>query len=125
MTLRGGVTLLAAQSRADLRQRRECSGLTDRDHFWRLGEIVPHKGLYVRFDDHVRLRAPFEISVALENIESAAENVRERARWLEGARLEIHGDNNVGAKKQSAFHGHWSSEESIDQRPSVVLDGHE
>src|SRR5260370_7654275 len=105
MTLRGGVTLLAAQSRADLRQRRECSGLTDRDHFWRLGEIVPHKGLYVRFDDHVRLRAPFEISVALENIESAAENVRERARCLNGPPLHIHRDNNVDANTHSASHG--------------------
>src|SRR5437879_3455014 len=125
ITLGGRVALFAAQSRADLRQGRKCSGFTGGDHFRRLGEIVPHKGLYVWLDDDVGLRAPREIGVALENVERAAENVCECTRLLQGARLEIHGDNNVGAEEQSALQGHGSGEKSIDQSSSIVLDRHE
>src|SRR5437879_9230348 len=114
-----GVALFPANSSADLRQCRQRGSLAGRYHFGGFREVVPHEWFYVRLDDHVRLRAPCQIRVMLENIERAAENVCERARLLDVACLKIHRDDNVGAKKQCAFHGHRSGKESIDQCSSV------
>ena len=97
--LGGGVAFFPAEGCANLRQRGQRRGLARCNHFGGLGEIVPNERFHVWLDDDVCLRAPCQIGVTLHNRERPAQNIRERARLFEVARLKIYGDNNVCAEK--------------------------
>src|SRR6266699_1145470 len=113
-----GVFLLAAQGG----QRRR---FTRRDHIRRLAEIVPHEWFHVRLDDDVRLRAPGEIGMTLNDVECTAENIGEGARLLDVGGFEIDGNDDVRAQEQCALDRHRRGQESIHQRPPLILDGQE
>src|SRR5258708_3460009 len=102
-SLRRGIALLPAQQRANFRKRRQGRRLARSDHIWRLAEIVPHERFYVRFDNEVRLRAPREVTMPLDDVEGAAEDVREGARLFAVARFQVYGDNHIRADKQYAL----------------------
>src|SRR5258708_28542581 len=59
----------------------------------------------------------------LDDVEGAAEDIRERARHFDVVRLQVNGDDHVRAKKQSALDGHRRGDESVDQRPPLKLNG--
>src|SRR5882757_10649809 len=118
-SLRRGIALLAAQQRANLRKRRQGRRLARSDHIWRLAEIVPHERFYVRFDNEVRLRAPREVTVPLDDVEGAAEDVCEGARLFTVARFQVNGDNHIRAEKQHAFNWHRCGQKSVHQSASL------
>src|SRR6266403_1515019 len=101
MALGCGIPLFAAEQSANFRQRRQGRRFAGRNHLRGLAEIVPRKRFHVRLNDYVRLRAPGEIAMPLDDVEGAAEDVRERARLLDVVRFQVDGDDHVRAKKQN------------------------
>src|SRR5215510_12073887 len=102
----------------------ECSDLASSNHVRRLAEIVPNKGLHIRLNDDVRLSAPCEVRMPLNDVERAAENIGERARLLNISRLQIDRDDDVRAQQEGAFDGNRRSQKTVYERAIFILDRH-
>jgi len=64
---RRGVAFLSAEGGPDLREGGKRGGFTSDDKIGRACEIVPDERLYIRLDNDIRLLAPSEIRVALDD----------------------------------------------------------
>ena len=117
--------MFAVEQSADLREGGAGGGFAGYDHFVGLGEVVPDEGLYVGFDDDVGLGAPGKIGVTLNDVEGAAENVREGARFFEITGFEINGDDHVGAEEEGAFYRDRGGEKAVNEGAAFELDRHE
>jgi len=123
--LRGRIALLTVDGGADFGQGRERRCFSSRDHFRRFAEIIPHERFYVRLDDHVRLSAPGQVRVTLNDVERAAENVCESARLIDVACFEVDGDDDVSAEEMRALDWYRSREEAVNERAAFVLNWNE
>src|SRR4029077_441328 len=120
-----GVALFTAQGCADFRKGGFHGSLADGDEIVGTGKVIPNEWLDVWFDDDIGLLAPGDVTVALDDIERPADDVRYGAGIFQVSRFQINRDDDVRAEQQCAFHRNGRSEKAINESASFKLDGHE
>src|SRR5205814_7553495 len=121
----GRIFFLAAQESDNFRKRVHRGSLASCNQFWRLCEIIPGKVRDIRLNDHIRLLAPSNIGVFLNDVERAADNVNSGAWIFDAAGFEIYGDDDVRTLDERTFDRYGSGEKAVDQRAAVMVDGYE